>query len=46
MLLNFEMAEKFGIFEAISQMLLPGGSESEFEDSDEKETELLTTYCK
>ena len=39
--LKFEMAEKFGIFEAINLMLLPDRSESDFEDRDEEEAELL-----
>ena len=41
MLLTFEMAKEFDIFEAINHMLLADGSEFNFEDGDEKEAELL-----
>ena len=41
MLLKFEMAEKFGIFEAINHILLPDGNESNFEDGGEEEAEVL-----
>ena len=37
MLLKFEMAEKLGIFEAISHILLSDGNESDFEDGDEEQ---------
>ena len=40
-LLKFEMAEKFGIFEAINHILLLNESESDFKDGDEEEAELL-----
>ena len=41
MLLKFEMAEKFGIFEAIRHILLPDGNVSDFEDSGEEQAEVL-----
>ena len=40
-LLKFEMAEKFNIFEAISHILFPDGKEYDFEDGGEEEAEVL-----
>ena len=41
MLLKFEMAEKFDIFEAICHILLPVGNESDFENGGEEQAEVL-----
>ena len=35
------MSKKFGVFKAITHMLLPDGNKSEFEDGDGEEAELL-----